>query len=456
LKIWKAGRRAYVLTYPQGIKDADQLVKAQGIEAFKTILAGKQLAAHWITRRVIDEMPGADIYAILDALRPWMIAADPIDRHEITAAARQTLDMPESVLNDFIEMQAEIEAGKESKAEAGRMIREAQGLYNEGEAEAAVDLLEDRVKKLKAQAVKYESPFYSIPEYLEDEKYEPAGLLTGYKDLDEYILFPSGAISVIAARVKHGKTTLMLNLIMNQLKAPENQEKAFFFISYEQPKKQLMRRLVMMEAGHITNDQLEKMSYKVVGQFLKAGGGGHTKVKEALDRLNGFIQAERLALIDHPYYVDELAGMLKKWASRYQIGGVYLDYIQKVKIKGRYQSRQAEIQAISAGLLETAISLKIPIIVGTQANRTVTGENSLTTETMRESGDIEQDANLILGLWDRSRGNDKGPAETGRKVTLAVKILENRDGGKPENDGAIELWFDKPILRITDKTKLSY
>ena len=212
----------------------------------------------------------------------------------------------------------------------------------------------------------------------------------------------------------------------------------------------------MMEAGHITNDQLEKMSYKVVGQFLKAGGGGHTKVKEALDRLNGFIQAERLALIDHPYYVDELAGMLKKWASRYQIGGVYLDYIQKVKIKGRYQSRQAEIQAISAGLLETAISLKIPIIVGTQANRTVTGENSLTTETMRESGDIEQDANLILGLWDRSRGNDKGPAETGRKVTLAVKILENRDGGKPENDGAIELWFDKPILRITDKTKLSY
>ena len=454
LKIWKAGRRAYVLTYPQGIKDADQLVKAQGIETFKTILAGKQLAAHWITRRTIDEMPGADICAILDALKPLMIAADPIDRHEMTAAGRQALEMPENVLNDFIEMQAEIEAGKELKAEAVRMIRDAQGLINDGDAETAIALLEDRAKKLRAQAVKYESPFYSIPDYLEDEKHEPAGLKTGYDNLDKILSFPNGGITIIAGRPGHGKTTLMLNLMMNQIKRPENQGKTFFFISYEQPKKQLMRRLVMMESGHIVDSAQMDMNYAAIGRALKFGID-HELIKNALDTLGGYIQAERLALIDHPYFVDELAGMLKKWAGRYQIGGVYVDYIQKVKARGGWKEGYLVLKAISEQFLESAKALKIPIILGAQVNRTAAESmERLRLESLREAGDLEQDANLVLGLWNKARGaaDDSGePWERDRKTTLYIKVLKNRDGITTKPDNPEKLIFDQPILKITDK-----
>lgn len=456
LKTWKAGRRAYVITYPEGIKDADQLVKAQGLEAFKTILAGKQLAAHWITRRTIDEMPGADICAILDALKPLMIAADPIDRHEMTAAARQALEMPENVLNDFIEMQAEIEAGKELKAEAVRMIRDAQGLINDGDAETAITLLEDRAKKLRAQAVKYESPFYSIPDYLEDEKHEPAGLKTGYDNLDKILSFPNGGITIIAGRPGHGKTTLMLNLMMNQIKRPENQGKTFFFISYEQPKKQLMRRLVMMESGHIVDSAQMDMNYAAIGRALKFGID-HEPIKNALDTLGGYIQAERLALIDHPYFVDELTGMLKKWAGRYQIGGVYVDYIQKVKARGGWKEGYLVLKAISEQFLESAKALKIPIILGAQVNRTAAESmEKLRLESLREAGDLEQDANLVLGLWNKARGaaDDTGePWERDRKTTLYIKVLKNRDGITTKPDKPESLVFDQPILKITDKTK---
>lgn len=454
-------RPVYVVRYPQGIKDADELLKAQGIEAFKAALEAKETAGRWITARAINSLPAnADPWAIFEALKGFWAAASPIDHGEALAELGQFY--PQEGLKIQLEQFREKERAKQEQkdidAKTWALWEKAQDVINEKGPAAALELMAQEAPDLagrRALADESDNPFKPFNDIWESIKREPAGLKTGYRDLDKYLLLPSGAITVIAARVKHGKTTLMLNLMRNQLEDPANKEKAFFYISYEQPVEQLAQRLAMMQAGHIIDGDAAR-NYIKMNEYIKSGEANHKSIEDARALFAGYTQAQRLALIDRHYYIDELAGMLKKWAGRYPIGGVYIDYIQTIKIRGRYQSRQVEIQNISAHLREAAVSLKIPIIVGSQANRTVTSESLLTTETMRESGDIEQDANLILGLWDRSRGNDKGPAETGPKVTLAVKILENRDGAKPENDEAIELWFDKPILRITDKTNLTY
>jgi len=442
LKIWRAGRRAYVVTLPDGIKDPDELIKAQGIDAFKTALAEKEIAPRWIPGRIINSLPdGGNIYQIVEAIRPYARTAGPVEYSELLDGF--AFMYPRETLEKELNRDREKAQNEKLKAEYRRTINGAQDLLNSGDIEGLQEFLTSQTRALGAKPSQKVKPFYWMDEYLNDEKHEPGGLKTGYKELDNYLLIPSGALTVIAARVKHGKTILMLNLMMNQLKDQLNKGKTFFYFSYEQPKKQLMRRLLIMGSGHVIDNNLNYIKF---GNYLKYGGDHHVKIEDAKTLLRGYIQGERLGLIDYPFYIDELTGELADLAARYRIGAVYIDYIQLIKIKGR-QARYEQLQAIAAQLRETAISLKIPIIVGCQANRNVTSENLLTTETMRESGDIESEANIILGLWDRTRDNN-GDQKRG---TLAVKILENRDGGKPDDGEAIELFFDKPILKITDK-----
>jgi len=78
----------------------------------------------------------------------------------------------------------------------------------------------------------------------------------------------------------------------------------------------------------------------------------------------------------------------------------------------------------------------------------------LRLESLREAGDLEQDANLVLGLWNKARGaaDDSGePWERDRKTTLYIKVLKNRDGITTKPDNPEKLIFDQPILKITDK-----
>lgn len=453
-------RRAYVVNYPEGIKDADELIKAQGIEAFKTALDKKEMAGPWIAAKAINSLPpGTDLYHIAGFLKDDMAALSPIDYGEAMAEIGRFY--PQEGFKTEIEKHRDQERTKQVQKEidtkTGALLAAAQDLLNEKGPAAALEYMAQEAPGLagrRALADKSDNPFYSIQEYKEDEKHEPAGLKTGYDNLDKILSFPNGGLTIIAGRPGHGKTTLMLNLMMNQIKRPENEGKAFFFISYEQPRKQLMRRLVMMESGHIVDNAKMDMNYADIGRSLKFDKE-HESIKKALDTLGGYIQAERLALIDHPYFIDELAGMLKKWTGRYSIGGVYIDYVQKVKARGGWKDGYLVLKAISEQFLESAKALKIPIILGAQVNRTAAASmETLRLESLREAGDLEQDANLVLGLWNKARGaaDDSGePWEKGRKTTLYIKVLKNRDGITTKPDKPESLIFDQPILKITDK-----
>jgi replicative DNA helicase len=159
--------------------------------------------------------------------------------------------------------------------------------------------------------------------------------------------------------------------------------------------------------------------------------------------------------------VDELTDYIAHLTEKYDTGAVLIDYIQKVKSKRTYQSRQLEIQDISRQLLETSLACSVPIVLGAQVNREVKGIEGLTLDTLREAGDIEQDANLVLGLWNKTQNkedlerdrqsvyHDRSPAQaTDSVVDLDVMVMKNRDGVTNQKAA---LSFDRPVLKLKDK-----
>ena len=88
---------------------------------------------------------------------------------------------------------------------------------------------------------------------------------------------------------------------------------------------------------------------------------------------------------------------------RGKIGAIFIDYIQKIKFKGKSSTRQLELQKISETILETAKFNSVPIILGAQFGRGNTKQEVLRLDNLREAGDIENDAKLFLGIWNEAK-----------------------------------------------------
>ena len=105
-------------------------------------------------------------------------------------------------------------------------------------------------------------------------------------------------------------------------------------------------------------------------------------------------------------------------------------------MEGSYASKQLELQDICEALREVAIQTGLPIILGAQFNRTVDQEGAMDSGKIREAGDIEQTADLVLGLWDRNftKQDDTHKDRRGKKAkhepgVLYVEVLKGRTTG---------------------------
>ena len=292
----------------------------------------------------------------------------------------------------------------------------------------------------------------SFADYEQSMQSEPSAIATGFKELDKIAHVKPGAITIVAGRPSHGKTTFLLNLMMQQTEA--NPDKQFYFFSYEQTFNQLVTRLLMRQSGVVIDPY--GGNYEQYSRYVKSRRADEPAIEAARRRLADLVN-NRVFLVDERFPVEQLAAVLTQLSKRQNIGAVYIDYIQKIGTNQKSYSRQTELQAISNQLLGRALSLKIPIVMGAQFNREgvragrgqpQTSEpgaekkrKPITEDYIREAGDIEQDANLILGLWDDIK-------EGGKNDGLAVYVLKNRDG-EPRHKPTILNYF-RDIYKISD------
>lgn len=241
------------------------------------------------------------------------------------------------------------------------------------------------------------------------------GLSTGFKKFDEMTSgMHAGELLILAARPSMGKTALALNIAQHIATHPELQKPVAVF-SLEMSRELLLTRLICSAA------RVDQQKYRL--GFLN---------QEERRRL---MQAAS-ELAEAPLFIDDTPGVnlmdihakLRRLKAEHGLSLVVIDYLQLMSARGRVENRNQEVSAISRGLKLLAKELSVPFLVLSQLSRATEqrqGEPIPIMSDLRESGSIEQDADLVMFVYrpeyyKRDREDLKGLAE--------VIIAKQRNG----------------------------
>lgn len=441
----------FVVTLPKGSKDPDEMITKHGVDSFCELIKQAQSGAKWLGKCVSGKYDtNSDVgrrTAIKEVFSCLESIKNPLDRKDLLDSVSSSLDIPMDLLRPSLE-----EAGKVENID--KFKKGCEDLFNEGSKlleECNFDALDKLLKKSKPD-LKSTTPFLTIQPYtLSDLQKDLArtkeGLKTGYQDLDELVRIPNEAITLIGGRPSHGKTTFMLNLFLNQIRLYPNLH--FYFFSYEETRQQIAVKIINILSGWIFDEA--KNIIQLEG-YLKSGSNSFQMVERGKQEYQTFVNSGRLRIIAEPYYVDDLSTQIAYLRAREPLGAVFIDYIQKVKNKQKFGTRQLELQNTSEIILETAKSCSIPIILGAQLGRDRESKDKVKLDNLREAGDLEQDANLVLGIFNPSmeKAHEEQTQLKSRTVNLNVTPLKNRNGIVNKT---VILDFDRPLLKIKDSGK---
>ena len=259
------------------------------------------------------------------------------------------------------------------------------------------------------------------------------GLASGFADLDEKTagLQPSDFI-LIAARPSMGKTAFVLN-IADYVTVKKNESVAIF--SLEMSSAQLVNRLLAMES-------------QIDAQRLRTGDLSD-RDWEALMESSETLGTSKLIIDDTPgISVAELRSKCRKYKMEQDIKLIIIDYIQLMSGSGsRSDNRQQEVSDISRGLKSLARELNVPILVLSQLNRAVEtrADHRPMLADIRESGAIEQDADVIMFLYRDDYYNPDSPD----KNVAEVIIAKQRNGPT----GTVKLVWQPAYTRFVNQAR---
>jgi len=261
------------------------------------------------------------------------------------------------------------------------------------------------------------------------------GLKSGFYDLDLLTNgFQKSDLIIIAGRPSMGKTAFALNITLNvikQLKVP------VLFFSLEMSKEQMSYRLLSSETK-INTLRLKK------GNLYKEDWLGINDSIKDLSTLPLFIDDT-----SNPSISDIVAKIKQIIFEQNKLGLIIIDYLQLMQnSKFKVENRVQELSQITRSLKNIAREFEVPIIALSQLSRSV--ENRINKRPilsdLRESGSIEQDADLVLMLYRENYYNSKLIPET-NKNTVELIIAKQRNGPI----GTIDLKFDPDLTKFFNK-----
>ena len=275
------------------------------------------------------------------------------------------------------------------------------------------------------------------------------GVDTGFKELNKMTTgFGKGDLVIIAARPAMGKTSFILNTVNNLIL----QGKGVAFFSLEMPAEQLMLRLLSIQ----TSIPLQKLR---VGDMSDEQW---SSLNGAIDRMN----SAKLFVDDQgSVNINQLRSKLRKLKNQHpEIEIAVIDYLQIMSGIGN-QDRHLQVSEISRGLKMLARELEMPIVALSQLNRGLESRNDKRPmlSDIRESGSIEQDADIILFvyrddvyLYKEEKEREKAAKAEGKEFTSTYVEKEEEEAeiiiGKQRNGptGHVKLLFQKKLTRFVD------
>jgi replicative DNA helicase len=321
-----------------------------------------------------------------------------------------------------------------------RLIHESGDIINgafelEGDIEEFLDSTEQRI--LGVSDFRVSSSFHRvgdivqdsirIVEKLYDSKESVTGVPSGLVKLDNMTAgFQASDLVIVAARPSMGKTALVLG--WSQFVGIYNRKPVAFF-SLEMSKEQLVLRMLCSES-------------RINNSNVRTGNLSERDFARIVDGASRISEAE-IFIDDTPAItITELRAKARRLHRDHQLGMIVVDYLQLLRSPAYSNSREQEISDISRSLKALAKELNVPVIALSQLNRSVESRNDKRPmmSDLRESGAIEQDADLIMFIY-RDEVYNK---ETPDKGVAEIIIAKQRTGPT----GAVRVAFSGEYTRF--------
>lgn len=433
-------------------------------EAEQSVLGALMLDKDGIFQ-VADFLSVEDFYQhkhamIYEAMLDLFARHEPIDFLSVTNRLKEKKQLKDAGEKDYLMDLINLTQASANVGHYGHIVREKRllrdlisvageiaelGFHEEKETEDILDEAEHKIFQITQSSVR--KSFVSLKEALAEAftridqlsagNEALRGVPTGFGDLD---LLLSGMqrsdLVILAARPSLGKTTFALDIARNA--AIINKIPVGIF-SLEMSKDQLVDRLLSAQSGV----NLWKIR---TGKLTSRGED------------NDFIRLQKAfgELADVPLYIDDansstvtqIRAMSRRLQSEHGLGLIVVDYLQL--IHGPYNAQSNMVQQvteISRGLKNLARELNIPVLVLSQLSRAVEHRNDARPKLsdLRESGAIEQDADVVMFIYRKDKGKDDSPDKN-----LAEILVEKHRNGPT---GHIPLYFNEKAVRFENLDK---
>jgi replicative DNA helicase len=314
------------------------------------------------------------------------------------------------------------------------------GYQEDGDIGEVIDKAESELFRVSEKRV--ESGFASLKsllhtaydrlDYLHEHRGEISGIRTGFADLDALTTgLQKSDLVLVAARPSIGKTSLALNFAEH---AAVNDGKVVGIFSLEMSKEQLVLRLLSsvanIDSQRLRTGFLEEMDF--------------ARLAPAMNKL-----AEAPVFIDDTPNISamELRTKARRLQAESGLDMIIVDYLQLMQssVTSRDANRVQEVSDISRSLKALARELKVPLVALSQLsrqteNRGDKGEPRLSD--LRESGALEQDADMVMFLWREQERGSEDHDQDGEVINL--RLAKHRNGPT----GETKLWFRKRQTRF--------
>ncbi len=373
---------------------------------------------HKIIYKAIFEMFKNDMAVDLVTLLEYLKSTDQLEKAGgVTYITEVSSSVPTTAnLSSYIKI-------VEEKSILRRLIKASTAIiedsYNkQGEVEGVLDLAEKKIFDIAEK--RSTSDFESLSDVLErgfleierlfNNKGQITGVPSGFTDLDAKTSgFQKGDMVLIAARPSMGKTTFALNIAEN---AALREGKSVVIFSLEMPKEQLAYKLLCSEAN--------------VDMFKLRTGNLDDKDWENIARATGPLSKAKI-------YIDDTAGVTvmemrskcRRLKMEYGIDLILIDYLQLMSGSSS-ENRQQEVSEISRSIKALAKEMECPVIALSQLSRAPEqrADHRPMLSDLRESGSIEQDADLVMFLYRDEYYNK----ETEDKNMAECIVAKHRNG----------------------------
>ena len=291
------------------------------------------------------------------------------------------------------------------------------------------DLSERRMRTGFVSVKDLELPTTRLLERLYSEREMITGIASGFTDLDRMTSgLQPGDLVILAARPSMGKTAFVLNVAQHV--AMKKQQSVGIF-SLEMSRQQLLMRLLCAES-------------LVDAHKVRTGYIGKDDFKQLIDALGSVTRSPIFIDDSSSLTIMEMRAKARRLKAEHGLSVVVVDYLQLMSGHGRVENRVQEISGISRGLKALAKELSVPVIALSQLSRAPEqrqGDHRPQLSDLRESGSIEQDADLVMFIY---REEVYKPDDEELKGKADLIIAKQRNGPI----GTVKLAFLKQFTKF--------